>query len=212
MLSDVSDCKILCYDPTVIPMTTLLQPSHFIFFLLSKQFDRIRSTMPVQFSSVFNFHQYPVFPSHYDRDHVCLLDRPSGYLDHLPFPDIRDFNEDIANKIRQRADIPPCPNCGALLLRGMSHEFCYEPFAGRIRNHLPPPMGRELFNHIVELTQSIPNFPRILNHDLQPVLQHAHILFWTDFDTQDIDAVINAGYSRNSPYFNDQGTVSDFRH
>jgi hypothetical protein len=24
--------------------------------------------------------------------------------------------------------------------------------------------------------------------------------------------VINAGYSRNSPYFNDQGTVSDFRH
>jgi hypothetical protein len=33
-------------------------------------------------------------------------------------------------------------------------------------------------------------------------LPHAHILFWTDFDTQDIDAVdgvINARYPKNSP-------------
>jgi hypothetical protein len=30
-------------------------------------------------------------------------------LDHLPFPDVRDFNEDIADKIRQWAEIPPCP-------------------------------------------------------------------------------------------------------
>jgi hypothetical protein len=34
-------------------------------------------------------------------------------------------------------------------------------------------MGRELLDHIVNLTQSIPNFPRILKHDLRPVLQHA---------------------------------------
>jgi hypothetical protein len=33
-------------------------------------------------------------------------------------------------------------------------------------------MGRELLDHFVELTQSIPNFPGILNHDLQLVLQH----------------------------------------
>jgi hypothetical protein len=46
-------------------------------------------------------------------------------------------------------------------------------FAGRIRNHLPPPTGRELLDLIVELTQSIPNFPRILNRDLQPVPQRA---------------------------------------
>jgi hypothetical protein len=37
-------------------------------------------------------------------------------------------------------------------------------------------MGGELLDHIVELTQSIPNFPRILNHDLRPVLQHARVL------------------------------------
>jgi hypothetical protein len=34
-------------------------------------------------------------------------------------------------------------------------------------------------------------------------LPHAHILFWADFDTQDInavDAVINARYPKNSPF------------
>jgi hypothetical protein len=55
----------------------------------------------------------------------------------------------------------------------MSHEFCCKPFAGRIRNHLLPPVCQELLIHIVELTQSIPNFPRVLNRDLRHVLQHA---------------------------------------
>jgi hypothetical protein len=44
-------------------------------------------------------------------------------------------------------------------------------------------------------------------------LPHAHILFWREFNTQDVDAVdavINARYPKNSP-FNDQGMVSDFR-
>jgi hypothetical protein len=91
-------------------MMALLQPSRVIFFLLKKQFDRNRSTVPVQFSSVVNFHQHPVFLSRYDRDHVCLLAWSSGHLDHLPFPDMRDFDEDIADKIRQRAEIPPGPS------------------------------------------------------------------------------------------------------
>jgi hypothetical protein len=45
MLRDVADCEILCYDPVLIPMTALLQPSRFIFVLLKKQFDRIRLTV-----------------------------------------------------------------------------------------------------------------------------------------------------------------------
>jgi hypothetical protein len=139
-------------------MMALRQPSHFIVFFLKKQFNRIWSTVQVQFSSVFNCHQHPAFPSCYDRDHVCLLDRSSGYSDHWPCPDMRDFNEDIADKIRQWAEIPPFPHCSAVLLRGMSHEFCFKPLACRMRNYLPPPMGRELLDHIVELTQSIPNF------------------------------------------------------
>jgi hypothetical protein len=49
MLRNVSDCEILCYDPAVIPMMALLQPCRFIFFLLEKQFDLIRSTMPAYF-------------------------------------------------------------------------------------------------------------------------------------------------------------------
>jgi hypothetical protein len=124
MSRDISDCEILCHDPAVIPMMALLQPSRFIYFLLKKQFDRIRSTVPIQFSSVFNFHQHADFSSRYDHDRVCLLDRSSGYLDHLPFPDMRDFTEDITDTIRQWAEIPPCSHCGAVLLRGISHEFC----------------------------------------------------------------------------------------
>jgi hypothetical protein len=45
-------------------------------------------------------------------------------------------------------------------------------------------------------------------------LPYTHILFWADFDTQDIDtvdAVISARYPKNAPFFNDQGMVSDFR-
>jgi hypothetical protein len=72
-------------------------------------------------------------------------------------------------------EIPSCPHCGAALLRGMCRGFCCKSFTGRIRNHLPPPMGRELLDHVVELTQSIPNFRRILNRDLRPVLQHARV-------------------------------------
>jgi hypothetical protein len=36
-------------------------------------------------------------------------------------------------------------------------------------------MGRELLDHILELTQSIPTFLWILNRDLRPVLQHARV-------------------------------------
>jgi hypothetical protein len=175
MARAVSDCEILCYDRAVIPMMALLQPSHFIFFLLKKQFNRIRSTVPVQFSSVLNFHRHPVFPSRYDRDYVRLLVWSSGYLDHLPFPDMRDFDENIADKIGQRAEIPLCPHCDIVLLQGMSYEFCCKTSAGRIKNHLLPPIGRELLDHIVEFTQPISTFPRILNRDLRPVLQHARV-------------------------------------
>jgi hypothetical protein len=79
----------------------LLQPSRFIFFLLKKPFDRIWSTVPAQDSSVFIFHQHSAFPFRYDPDHACLLDQSSWSLEHLPCPDMRDCNEDIADKIHQ---------------------------------------------------------------------------------------------------------------
>jgi hypothetical protein len=37
-------------------------------------------------------------------------------------------------------------------------------------------MDEQLFNRIVHLTESAPNFARILNHDLRLVLQHACVL------------------------------------
>jgi hypothetical protein len=45
-------------------------------------------------------------------------------------------------------------------------------------------------------------------------LPHTHILFWTDFNTQHIDAVdavINARYPKKISFCNDHGMASDFR-
>jgi hypothetical protein len=45
-------------------------------------------------------------------------------------------------------------------------------------------------------------------------LPHAHILFWSDFDTEDIHAVesvVNVRYPKDSPFLEHEGMVSDFR-
>jgi hypothetical protein len=52
---DVSLCQILCYDQVLIPQVASLYPRDFIFFLLKSQFARVRSKVPVQFWSAFNF-------------------------------------------------------------------------------------------------------------------------------------------------------------
>jgi hypothetical protein len=98
MSRHVSDCEIFCYEPDVILMMALLQLSCFIFFLLKKQFDRIRSTVPVQFSSFFNSPQHPAFPSRYDRDRVYLMDRSSWYYNYLPFPDMKNLMKALQTK------------------------------------------------------------------------------------------------------------------
>jgi hypothetical protein len=45
-------------------------------------------------------------------------------------------------------------------------------------------------------------------------IPHAHILLWTNFDTQDIHAVekvINVRYPKRTPFIEDREMVSDFR-
>jgi hypothetical protein len=74
-LWDASKFQILCFGPPLIPAIPRLQPQVFTFFLLKKRFDRIRSTVPVQFFSALNFQQLPAFPSHYDRNQFYLLDQ-----------------------------------------------------------------------------------------------------------------------------------------
>jgi hypothetical protein len=93
-------------------------------------------------------------------------------MGHFPFPDTRKFDPDIAQRIREWAEYPLCSRCGAVMIRGMALYFCCSPFGDRIRDNLPPPMDERLLNRIIQLTESRPNFTRILNHDLQPVLQY----------------------------------------
>jgi hypothetical protein len=125
---DVSKCQILCFEPTLIPAIPRLQPKVFTFFPLKKQFNRIRSTVPVQFSPAFNFQQLPAFPSDYDRNQFYLLDQLVWRLGHFPFLDMREFDPQVADKIRQWAEAPPCLHCAAILLQGMPHHFCCQLF------------------------------------------------------------------------------------
>jgi hypothetical protein len=92
---------VLCCEPPLIPTIARLQPKIFIFLLLKEQFDRIRSTVPVQFFSAFNFQQVSAFPSRYDREQFYLLDQLAGRLGHLPFPDMKEFDQKVAGEIRQ---------------------------------------------------------------------------------------------------------------
>jgi hypothetical protein len=57
----------------------------------------------------------------------------------------------------------------------MLNEFCCKPFGERILDNLPFPMDHRLLKRIVHLTISNPDFPRILNRDLRPVLQDASV-------------------------------------
>jgi hypothetical protein len=54
----------------------------------------------------------------------------------------------------------------------------------------------------VQILDKVSAFVWRIEHQKR-VLLYAHILLWTDFDTQDIDAVdtvINARYPQNSPF------------
>jgi hypothetical protein len=129
---DVSRCQILCYKAFRIPRIALLEPKLFIFFLLKHQLCRIRSIVPVQFLSVVNFEQHQSFPSEYDPDDLCLLNHSSKGMRHFSFPGPREFDPDIAQRIREWAECPLCSRCGAVLIRGMAPRFCCNPFGDRI--------------------------------------------------------------------------------
>jgi hypothetical protein len=113
---NVSACEILCFDPSVILRLSHLQPKGFTFFLPKRGFSQIRSRLPVPFFSVFNFEQYPSFPSRSHRDNVYILSQLPKHLCHFSFPNMRLFDLEIALKIREWADCQPCKVCGAFLL------------------------------------------------------------------------------------------------
>jgi hypothetical protein len=104
---NVSACEILCFDPSVILRLVPLQPKGFPLFLPKRGFSQIRSRVPVPFFSVFNFEQYPSFPSRYNRDSVSLLSQLPKHLCHFPFPDMRLFDPEIALTIREWAECQP---------------------------------------------------------------------------------------------------------
>jgi hypothetical protein len=92
---------------------------------------------------------------------------------HFPFRDMREFDPDIAERIRKWAECSPCPRCQAALLQGMPDGFCCSPFGEGIKSNLPRPMNAAGGNRIIQLAESNQKFPRILNRDQRLVLQYA---------------------------------------
>jgi hypothetical protein len=74
---------------------------------------------------------------------------------------MRQFNLDIAQEIRKRAEDPSDSCCGAALLWGVPHEFCYNRFGEWTGTTLRPSMDKQLLNRMVEFTAANSNFPRI---------------------------------------------------
>jgi hypothetical protein len=82
---------------------------------------------------------------------------------------MREFDSEIADRIRQMSRVFRCPHCRAILLQGMPDGFCCNPFGDRIRSKTLPPMDEGLLSRILELTKSNQKFPRLLNRDLRPI-------------------------------------------
>jgi hypothetical protein len=95
---DVSECQVLCYEPPLIPTIATLRRRVFTFLLLKEQFDRIGSTVRVQFFAAFNSQQFSAFPSRYDRKQLYLLDHLARRLGDLPFPDMRTLVSKLPTK------------------------------------------------------------------------------------------------------------------
>jgi hypothetical protein len=65
---------------------------------------------------------------------------------------MKQFDQAIANKGCDWAELRQSPDCSALLPRGMPHQFSCRPFGDRIRINLPPLMDEQLLDRIVQLT------------------------------------------------------------
>jgi hypothetical protein len=90
---------------------------------------------------------------------------------------MRQFNPDNAQEIRKRREYPSDSCCGAILLRGMPHEFCYNRFGEWIRTNLRHSMDKRLLNRMVRFAAANSNFSRIQNQDLRSVVRHARVSF-----------------------------------
>jgi hypothetical protein len=158
---DVSNGQMLYYGPWTIYIIGSVQPRPFMLILPKNQFSRIRSTGPVGFLSAVNFEQHIFFQAHYNPNDFCLLKCLARDIHHFPFSAMRQFNPDIDQEIRKRAEYPSDSCYGAVLLQRMPHEFCYDRFAEWIRTILRPSMDKRLLNRMVQFTAANSHFPRI---------------------------------------------------
>jgi hypothetical protein len=140
---DVSEFPMLCYDASLIPNFATPEPKVFVFVLLKSQFKRIRSTVPFHFSYVCNCQQHPAFPDQYDPDDFCLLNHSSKGMTHFPFPDMREFDPEIAEGIRKWAEYSPCSHCRAYCFKKCQTAFVAIPLVIELEATCPS-NGRRL--------------------------------------------------------------------
>jgi hypothetical protein len=165
---------ILTIQPDIMAQIARVGASHFYSFLTRTEFNRFRDEAPRSIPS-FKFEQHPAFPSSYTRDLFCSLNSIMPGNPKFPFRDARNLSHELGDQIRKWAEIQPCEHGGAVLLHEMLARFCYQPFQHSIRTHLPHPMDPAILRQIDEFGRWNPNFPRLLNRDLRPVIQNPQI-------------------------------------
>jgi hypothetical protein len=94
----------------------------------------------------------------------------------FPFPEMRaSHSSRILAFLGNEYELPPCQYCGAVKISS-GFMRCCEGFEVAIAGHLPEPMQMEIRRAIEDsIRNGSANFPRLLNRDLRPVLQHAHV-------------------------------------
>jgi hypothetical protein len=163
---DVSGCQILCYESPLTPAIAFFEPISVIFFVTKNEFSRIQSMVSGRFSPHLTFQQHPAFRASYNRDEFCMLNESSQPLSGFLFPDMKEVDAEIAERIRSGAELPPCKNRGAILLPGMPVGLCCKPFDQKIIGDFSPPMEEELRQRLYKFVASNRNLPWKLNPNM----------------------------------------------
>jgi hypothetical protein len=162
--------KFDAYKSPCIPAVAIFEPISLIFFLTKNEFSRIQSMVPGRFSPHFDVQQHLAFRASCNRDEFLMLNELSQPLGSFLFPDMRQFDAGIAERIRRWAELATCRDYRAILVREMPVELDCTPFGNKIISSLPPPMEEEPRQRLRKFVASNRNLAWKLNCWLRPLL------------------------------------------
>jgi hypothetical protein len=180
---DIGVLDVILFQEASVRLMPTVRCERFFVMVTGPCFSRLRAAPPVGYETMFEFEQHPGFDTiaGLAREEMVMLNQRLLWAGELPFPDMRGADPDrdgaIFEAIRAWGETPPCPRCGSLLPRGLLRDMCCRGFEEVIHEHLPPPIPAALLARVVRQTEKQPNFPRVLNQGMRPVMHHADMRY-----------------------------------